>query len=1124
MFKRIGFWGLAFAFLLVAWPMASSAADRAMPTAGAWDDQGVRLKPQLSQENEKNKISFLSQIDREMRDALRNYSMNDFRKGKKSSSEKEEKEIDAVQNRINILRAKRNNILGGQTAPLYSGTPTSTTTLIVDAAPVQGNIDPAGEYDFYQFTVTTAGYYKIETWLETLTDSYMYLYGPNDSDNLLEEDDDGGTGLASKITRYLEPGTYYVTIRGYNSSYTGTYTISVVTTAAGTVSGRVTDISSAGIENVSVEIYDLDWNYLTNVWTDSDGYYTASGVPAGNVKVYFYARYAGNYFSEWYNDKADFDTADSVSVPNGGTVSGINAQLAPGGAIGGRVTDASSAAIEGVEVEVYNTEGDYLGNAYTDSDGNYSRGGLVTGNYKVQFYGIYAGNYVNEWYNNKTNFDAADPVPVTVEQTTTINAQLATGGFLSGQVTAADTAAGSSVFSTGLAEVEVYVYDLNGYGVSYGWTDENGNYTAQGIPAGNCKVEFYPYSGENYVSEWYNDKRHFDTADLVGITAGSTTTINAQLTQGGIIAGRVVDASGVGIQNVRVRVYDLDYYYIGARYTDSNGYYAMQMIPPGFAKVYFYTGSAAGDYLSEWYDNKDSFENADQVPFASGQTTFINAVLVPDTTLPIIGISKSTFNFAAVQKGKTTPQDSVLISNLGTGALNWTAVSSQPWLVPSPNKGPGGKTMKIKIVKANKMAVGTYTGTITITDPNASNSPVTINVTLVVKAAGTDAVPFGEFNTPADGATVNTATTNVSGWALDDVGMKWAKVYLKLSATKKKLIGTAKFIAGARPDIEVGYPTYPQNNRAGWTFTLAMKKLPNKGVGTFVLMAYVQDLGGHQVLVGTHTITGVAPSGGAAATFEDLAVPEDGATVSGSTNVSVDNLTAWVDGLPVGSLNLDTSKYVDGWHTLAWNVVDSSGAVDEIGTRYFKVQNEAPISDSTEKAAANEASMGEEAVSPVIGDTPSSVRSLSEIASVPEDGRTPVFLKRSFGNEQIAEAAYPEADGAIRIRIPQASRLAVYLNQEQTFENEAEQMARAARILSNKKSGDRSLALSPNPARFQAHSLVGSELRPLPIGASFDSRDGIFFWQLGPGFLGEHQIVLVDSASGTRKTITITLD
>ena len=52
------------------------------------------------------------------------------------------------------------------------------------------------------------------------------------------------------------------------------------------------------------------------------------------------------------------------------------------------------------------------------------------------------------------------------------------------------------------------------------------------------------------------------------------------------------------------------------------------------------------------------------------------------------------------------------------------------------------------------------------------------------------------------------------------------------------------------------------------------------------------------------------------------------------------------------------------------------------------------------------------------------------------------------------------------------------------------------------------------PDRFEAYQLVNGELQPLPIGSSFDQRDGIFYWQPGPGFRGEYTIVLIRNESG----------
>ena len=83
----------------------------------------------------------------------------------------------------------------------------------------------AGDEDWYKFQTSTSGAYVIET--HGSTDTYIILYQSNQT-TVIENDDDSGSGTCSKITRTLSASTwYYVKVRGYNSSTTGSYTIDV---------------------------------------------------------------------------------------------------------------------------------------------------------------------------------------------------------------------------------------------------------------------------------------------------------------------------------------------------------------------------------------------------------------------------------------------------------------------------------------------------------------------------------------------------------------------------------------------------------------------------------------------------------------------------------------------------------------------------------------------------------------------------------------------------------------------------------------------------------------------------------------------------------------------------------
>jgi hypothetical protein len=97
-----------------------------------------------------------------------------------------------------------------------------------------------------------------------------------------------------------------------------------VLASAGYISGRVSDNGDNGIQNVRARVYDQSNVSVAYAYTNAQGNYTVSGLPAGSYKVYF--THAA-YVSEWYNDKASFAAADPVTVTAGNTSANINAAM-----------------------------------------------------------------------------------------------------------------------------------------------------------------------------------------------------------------------------------------------------------------------------------------------------------------------------------------------------------------------------------------------------------------------------------------------------------------------------------------------------------------------------------------------------------------------------------------------------------------------------------------------------------------------------------------------------------------------------------------------------------------------------------------------------------------------------
>ncbi|XCN71205.1 MAG: carboxypeptidase-like regulatory domain-containing protein [Candidatus Electrothrix aestuarii] len=410
----------------------------------------------------------------------------------------------------------------------------------------------------------------------------------------------------------------------------------------GSIAGKVTDEAGTGIDQIYVTLYSSSSSVtiLQTVKTGSDGSYVLSDLAEGSYKIQFHGiRYQTVYLEEWYNDKSGFDTAEAVTVTASSlAVTNIDAELALGGSITGRVTDEAGNGIADVSIYAYNSSSwitTYKGHVHTESDGSYTIPGLPNGSYKLSFDG---SNYANEWYPNSCTFAQAYAVAVTAPQTTSnIDAVLSAGGNIAGRVTDKE---GKGIEGIDVAAVEAVTGDWGG-SVR---TDSEGYYTLSHLFTGTYRIEFSAgrvnaETGTNYIGTYYNDKKGFFISDPVSVVAPETSSnINAVLGVGGSISGRVTDSEGQGISSVDVSVYDSSSY---SRYgaiversgTDTEGNYMVRGVPTGPHKVQFNTYIKNFDndnnYANAWYSGGRSFADADivQVTAPDTVTSGVDAVL-----------------------------------------------------------------------------------------------------------------------------------------------------------------------------------------------------------------------------------------------------------------------------------------------------------------------------------------------------------------------------------------------------------------------------------------------------------------------------------------------------------------
>ncbi|UCH97571.1 MAG: hypothetical protein JSV88_12175, partial [Candidatus Aminicenantes bacterium] len=329
-------------------------------------------------------------------------------------------------------------------------------------------------------------------------------------------------------------------------------------------------------------------------------------------------------------------------------------------------------------------------------------------------------------------------------------------------------------------------------------------------------------------------------------------------------------------------------------------------------------------------------------------------------------------------------------------------------------------------------------------------------------------------------------------------------------------IGDGVLVEGARPDVEAAYPDYPMNYKAGWGYMMLTNFLPDSGNGTFKIHAIATDKEGQSTGLGVKTIT--VDNANAIKPFGAIDTPGQGGTTSGSsfinwgwvltprpnsipTNGSTINV--WIDGVnlghpiyniyrsdianlfpgyansngAVGYFYLDTTAYENGVHTIQWTATDNGGNTDGIGSRYFTIQNTGGGAARTAQSA--ERKMGAFNV---------------DVSRIPADYPGLVILKKGFNENKSPQEIYPDDEGIINIEIKELERVEIQLE------------------------GTMGLAPLSNYIGFL---VIGDQLRSLPIGSTLDTKNGIFYWQPGPGFYGVYDFVFIKRDGIDRRKVRV---
>jgi len=481
---------------------------------------------------------------------------------------------------------------------------------------------------------------------------------------------------------------------------------------------------------------------------------------------------------------------------------------------------------------------------------------------------------------------------------------------------------------------------------------------------------------------------------------------------------------------------------------------------------------------------------------------------------PVISLDRTRLNFGFPANSSVPISQTFGISSNGSGSgtADWQVSVSKGahWLSCTPAAGTGSGIITVT-VNPSGLSGGEYSAVITVSPTGAASSSRTVSVVAHVYAPDSTGVPFGKFSTPLDGSTVMSSIP-VTGWVLDDIKVDSVKIY-RDGEPGLIYIGEAVLVEGARPDVEQAYPDYPFNYKAGWGYMLLTNFLPDSGNGTFKIHAFAADMEGNQVNLGTKAIT--CDNAHAVKPFGALDTPTQGGIASGSNFVNwgwvltplpdripTDGSTirVWVDGVLLGNpvynlyrediallfpgyrnssgaggyFYLDTTRYANGVHTLQWTATDDGGNTDGIGSRYFYIQNTGSNAGVMERGP---------------GGLPPCLK-----PHVDEQNDYPVRILNGYSYEDQPRLIYPNENGVITIEINESERVEIHL-----------------------PGGTRGL-------QWQGFQVIGSRLGALPAGSTLDRERGIFYWQPGPGFVGEYRLVFIkkdENENVTRKNILV---
>lgn len=346
---------------------------------------------------------------------------------------------------------------------------------------------------------------------------------------------------------------------------------------------------------------------FSSTWTDGTFRIKA---PAGDYRVQVTGPWGSGLMTTYWPGTQDQTQAGVVTAVAGRSTALGDIAMTTGATITGTVTGPDGAPVAGVSVWATRQSPGFSSMATTAPDGTYAIGGLVAGEYQLQFRPAAGSGLRSEYFDGVDDWASATPVAVTAGGTTArVDASLRQGVCLTGVVR---SAAGGPVSG---ALVLLHPAD-GGTASPHGTTGFDGTFRVSDAAPGDYLLEVSTWN-DDLADGFYPGSTGRDDATVLTLAAGDCVDVDpVTMPVGGTITGRLLAVDGTPTAgNVTVTSDDGAY---GSATAGPDGRFVVRGLASG---DYVVQASAFGGGIAVYHPGVPTRADAETVRVALGEDT-----------------------------------------------------------------------------------------------------------------------------------------------------------------------------------------------------------------------------------------------------------------------------------------------------------------------------------------------------------------------------------------------------------------------------------------------------------------------------------------------------------------------